>query len=163
MELADTETIAMHYPIVIHKDADSDYGVTVPDMPGCFTAAPTVDEAIVAATEAAELYLEYLVDEGKPVPRPGSIDEHRNNPDYKGGVWAVVKIDESSLRVRARRLSITVPERALDAIDRYADAHGETRSGLLTRAALEYIGKDSATMPKPVRGRHHRRLKANED
>ena len=25
------------YPIVIDKDPDSDYGVTVPDLPGCYT------------------------------------------------------------------------------------------------------------------------------
>ena len=35
----------MNYPIVIHKDADSDYGVTVPDLPGCFSAGKTLDES----------------------------------------------------------------------------------------------------------------------
>lgn len=28
----------MRYLVVIHKDKDSDYGVTVPDLPGCFSA-----------------------------------------------------------------------------------------------------------------------------
>ncbi|MCP4151812.1 MAG: hypothetical protein GY757_28975, partial [bacterium] len=27
----------MNYPVVIHKDKESDYGVTVPDLPGCFS------------------------------------------------------------------------------------------------------------------------------
>ncbi|MGA0846442.1 MAG: type II toxin-antitoxin system HicB family antitoxin [Luteolibacter sp.] len=32
----------MRYPF-IHKDRDSDYGVTVPDLPGCFSAGDTAD------------------------------------------------------------------------------------------------------------------------
>ncbi|MBN0609850.1 type II toxin-antitoxin system HicB family antitoxin, partial [Pseudomonas aeruginosa] len=28
----------MKFPVVLHKDPDSDYGVTVPDVPGCFSA-----------------------------------------------------------------------------------------------------------------------------
>ncbi|MDW8232800.1 MAG: type II toxin-antitoxin system HicB family antitoxin, partial [Roseiflexaceae bacterium] len=28
----------MRYPVVVHKDPESDYGVTVPDLPGCFSA-----------------------------------------------------------------------------------------------------------------------------
>ena len=35
----------MRYPIVIHKDPESCYGVTVPDLPGCFSAGNTVEEA----------------------------------------------------------------------------------------------------------------------
>jgi predicted RNase H-like HicB family nuclease len=38
--------MTMYFPIAIHKDPDSDYGVTVPDLPGCFSAGSTIDEAI---------------------------------------------------------------------------------------------------------------------
>ena len=82
----------MKYPVVIHKDKDSDYGVTVPDLPGCFTAGTTVDEALTMAKEAIEVYLEFLIDEGRPIPVPGSIEEHKDNPDYQGGTWALVAI-----------------------------------------------------------------------
>jgi len=50
----------MRYPVVIHKDQDSDYGVTVPDLPGCFSAGSTVDEAIDNAVEAIECHVEGL-------------------------------------------------------------------------------------------------------
>ncbi len=50
------------------------------------------------------------------------------------------------------RVGITMPQRVLDAIDRHAKAHGETRSGLLARAAVRYIGRDPGTMPVPTRG-----------
>jgi len=48
----------MQYPIFIHKDKNSDYGVTIPDIPGCFSAGSTVEEAIKNAHEAIECHLE---------------------------------------------------------------------------------------------------------
>ncbi len=44
----------MRYPIVIHKDEGSCYGVTVPDLPGCFSAGYTLDETFEMAREAIE-------------------------------------------------------------------------------------------------------------
>jgi len=129
----------MNYPIVIHKDADSDYGVIVPDLPGCFSAGRTVDEAVAMAREAIELHLEGLIEDGQVAPEPGRLEDHQANPEYAGGTWAVVEINPSSLRVEARRVNITMPKRTLDAVDRFAHNRGETRSGLLTTAALEYM------------------------
>ena len=134
----------MNYPVVLHKDRDSDYGVTVPDLPGCFSAGKTVDEALAMAKEAIELHLEGLVHEGQPIPRPGSIEKHRRNADYRGGTWALVTIDPGSLRVNAKRINITIPERVLDAIDRFTQQHGQTRSGFLVEAATEHMGRGGA-------------------
>ncbi len=48
----------MRYSVVIHKDPDSDYGVTVPDLPRCFSAGDTMDDALAQAVEAIECHLE---------------------------------------------------------------------------------------------------------
>lgn len=144
----------MHYPIVMHKDKGSEYGVVVPDLPGCFSAGATADEALAMAKEAIELHLEGLIEEGMVVPEPGRIEDHKRKRCYAGGTWAVVGVDPSSLRLNAQRVTITMPQRVLDAVDRYVRKHGETRSALLTRAALGYIGRaDDATMPAARRGR----------
>ncbi|MCX7419798.1 MAG: type II toxin-antitoxin system HicB family antitoxin [Planctomycetia bacterium] len=144
----------MQFPVVLHKDKSSDYGVTVPDLPGCFSAGSSVDEALAMAKEAIEVYLEQLIEEGKPVPLPGRIEQHQKNSDYRGGVWAFVGVDQSTLRVTAKRINITLPERVLDAIDRFAEASGESRSGLLARAATEYIGRaGDTTLPTAKRGK----------
>lgn len=50
----------MKYPIAIHKDIDSCYGVTVPDVPGCFSAGETLDEAMNNVQEAISLNLKKL-------------------------------------------------------------------------------------------------------
>ena len=48
----------MRFAIVLHKDEGNSYGVTVPDLPGCFSGADTLDDAFVAAQEAVLLHLE---------------------------------------------------------------------------------------------------------
>jgi predicted RNase H-like HicB family nuclease len=129
----------MRYPVVVHKDPESDYGVTVPDLPGCFSAGETLDEALQQVVEAIECHLEGLLIDGEPVPSPKSVEYHQSNPDYSGGVWAFVTIDITKLSGKTRRVNITLPERVLSLMDKYANEHGETRSGFITQAAMEYI------------------------
>lgn len=86
----------MRYPIVIHKDPDSCYGVTVPDLPGCFTAGDTLEDALMQAVEAIECYLEGLLLDQEPIPNPKNIAFHTNNPDYTGGIWETVVIRDVS-------------------------------------------------------------------
>ncbi|HWS03277.1 MAG TPA: type II toxin-antitoxin system HicB family antitoxin [Gammaproteobacteria bacterium] len=82
----------MRYPVVIHKDPDSDYGVTVPDLPGCFSAGTTLDEVLVNAREAIECHIEGLLSEGEALSQPGSVEDYQANSDYAGGTWALVDI-----------------------------------------------------------------------
>ncbi len=138
----------MRYPIVIHKEKRSDFGVTVPDLPGCFSAGSTIDEALAMARQAIELHIEGLVEEGLSIPEPTSIDRLRKNADYAGGIWAVVEIDPANLRTKSKRVNITLPERVLESIDRFAASEGETRSGLLMKAVTSYIGARRPTKRK---------------
>ena len=58
----------MQYPIFIHKDENSDYGVIVLDLPGCFSAGDTIEEAIKNAHEAIECHIESLLLDKDPIP-----------------------------------------------------------------------------------------------
>jgi len=129
----------MKYPVVIHKDKNSDYGVTFPDIPGCFSVGTSIEEALTMSQEAAECHIEGMLLDSEPIPVPTSIESHRENPDYKDGLWAVVDIDISKLSLKAKRVNITIPERLLNTVDNYARNHGETRSGLLSQAVTEYM------------------------
>ena len=137
------EVSDMRYPVVIHKDPDSDYGVTVPDLPGCFSAGATMDEALVNAVEAIECHIEGLMLDAEPIPAPEMVESHQSNPDYAEGVWALVDVDLTKLSGKVRRVNVTIPERVLTLIDDYASRHGETRSGLLTQAALVFIAEQA--------------------
>jgi len=140
----------MRYPIVIHKDRKSDYGVTVPDLPGCFSAGKTMDEAMTMAKEAVELHLEGLIEEGLPIPDPSAIERHKRNADFSGGTWAIVEVNMSDLRSPAKRVNITLPRRVLESIDHFAVKHGETRSGLLAKAATNYIAARRTSRKRPA-------------
>lgn len=129
----------MFYPAAIHKDPESAYGVTVPDLPGCFSAGDTIEEAIANGTEAIECHIESLLIDGEDIPMPGTIEHHQQEPDYEDAVWAIIPVDLSKLSGSSKRVNISLPERILGKIDAFAENRGETRSGLITAAALEYI------------------------
>jgi predicted RNase H-like HicB family nuclease len=131
----------MRYPVVIHKDDTSDYGVTVPDLPGCFSVGETMESALDNVVEAIECHLEGLLFDGEAIPEAGSIEDHQHNPDYADGTWALVTVDLSKLASKAKRINITLPERVLALVDEQARREGETRSGMLARAVLDYIGR----------------------
>lgn len=132
----------MRYPIAIESgDAGHAYGVVVPDLPGCFSAGDTLDEALTNAQEAILLHIEGLLDDGKPIPKASEIDRLRRKREYRNWTWAIVDVDMSQLGDKAARINITLPQRILRAVDAHARQHGETRSGFLARAALDAMRK----------------------
>ena len=117
----------MRYPIVIHKDPESCYGVTVPDLPGCFSAGNTIEEALMQAAEAVECYLEGLLLDSEPIPNPKDITFHTNNPDYAGGLWETVSIDLAALvrEVTPKKKNLTMQSKCgiiIIIAEFYADA-----------------------------------------
>lgn len=130
----------MLYPIAIEAGTErTAYGVAVPDLPGCFSAGDTLDEALANAQEAILLWLEDVVTDGKAPPAASTLESLRRRKEYRGWTWALVSVDLSKLSTKAVRVNITVPDRLLAAIDTYAEKNGETRSGFLTRAAMEVM------------------------
>ncbi len=129
----------MNYPIAIEHEPGKAYGVQVPDLPGCFSAGDTMDEAITNAAEAVAFHIEGLLDAGESIPSPQGIETHFGNPDYAGMIWALVSVDLASLSGKAKRLNISLPERVLRRIDSAAEKNGETRSGFIAQIALEAV------------------------
>ena len=149
----------MRYPVVIHKQKDSAYGVTVPDIPGCFSAGETIDEALENVREAIYAHLDLITDAGGDVANARPIEAHQASGDYAGGTWAFVDVNVDDLLGPAERVNITIPKRALQKIDAAASSTHLTRSSLLMKGALELIGvsegqggyKAFSAAGKPVR------------
>ena len=131
----------MKYPVLIHKESSSDFGVTVPDLPGCYSAGTTMEEALENAQEAILTHVEGLLVDQEPVPTPSSVESLLPEWNEKGAVWALVPVDLSVLSKKAKRINITVPENLLRKIDAFAMKDGDSRSGLLVTAALQYIAQ----------------------
>ena len=132
----------MRYPIAIESgDSGHAYGVVVPDLPGCFSAGDSMDEALTNVQEAILLHIEGLLDDGKPVPKPSEAGRLRRKREFRNWTWAIVDVDLSQLGDKAARINITLPRRILRAVDAHARRHGETRSGFLAHAALDAMRK----------------------
>lgn len=136
----------MRYPVAIEPGDDGTaWGVVVPDLPGCFSAGDTMDEALSNAQEAISLWVDEVLDQGGDVPAPSAMSKLAKDPEYTGWVWAVVDVDPLILSDKAERVNITLPARLLARIDEAATKAHETRSGFLARAAMSAIR--SATAP----------------
>ena len=78
------------YIALIHKDADSDYGVSFPDLPGVISAGGTLDEARAMATEALAFHLEGLTEDGEAVPEPSSLEAIMSAKENRDGVAVLI-------------------------------------------------------------------------
>ena len=73
----------MRHYVAIIEDAGPDHavGVWFPDLPGCFSAGDTLDEALKNAPEALALWLEDLQQEGRAIPRARTPSELKAEPE----------------------------------------------------------------------------------
>lgn len=127
----------MRYPIAIEPGTKKTaWGVVVPDLPGCFSAGDTLDEAIDNAREGIAAWIEATLDAGGAIAPASSIDRFRDDAEYRGWIWAVVEVDPAMLDDHAERVNITLPRRVLARLDAKAKAAGETRSGYIARLIL---------------------------
>lgn len=130
----------MKYTVVIHKEEETEFGVSFPDLPGCITAGTTIEDALDLATEAAELYIEDILLDGDPIPKAGTVEDYLTHPDFADGVfWSLITIDLTKLSDRTKRINITVPERVLKMIDAHAEQTNQSRSAFLVSAAVEQL------------------------
>ncbi|MBU0740330.1 MAG: type II toxin-antitoxin system HicB family antitoxin [Alphaproteobacteria bacterium] len=125
---------------LIHKDPDSDYGVSFPDFPGVATAGTDLDDARRMAEEALAFHVEGMIEDGEAIPEPSSLEAIMSDPGNSDAVAVLIPL--RSPAKKAVRVNITLAEDLLRAIDAHAEAHGLTRSGFLAQAADRQINDD---------------------
>ncbi|MEO5346592.1 MAG: type II toxin-antitoxin system HicB family antitoxin [Magnetococcus sp. YQC-9] len=131
----------MLYPVYVHLgDQDHAHGVTIPDFPGCFSAADRWEEIPAMVQEAAELHFD---GESTEIPKPTPLEELTPLEEYQGGVWMLVEIDTARIRPKALRLNISLPEPLVRRIDDYAKTRHLSRSGFLAHAAETALRKEA--------------------
>jgi predicted RNase H-like HicB family nuclease len=122
------------YIAIIHKDPDSDFGVSFPDFPGCITAGADLDEARREAVEALAFHVSGMIEDGDYIPEPSSLEQVMQDKDNRDGVAVLVPLETGAKTVR---VNISVPSDVLDQIDRHAQENGFTRSGFIVRATKQ--------------------------
>jgi predicted RNase H-like HicB family nuclease len=127
----------MRYPVVIEiGTADTAFGVVVPDLPGCFAAGETLDQAMFNAEQAIALWIDAALDAGDAIPPPSTLDTIRRRKDFRGWTFGLVSVDPAALDDSIERVNITLPRRVLRRLDLRAKASGESRSGFIARLAM---------------------------
>jgi len=127
------------YPLVLHTDNGRDFGVTVPDLPGCFSAGNSVEEAIENAREAILCHAEGMILDNETVPLPSEIvDLSRFNPDVGTALIAYADVDIEAIRGPVKRINITIRQANLEVIDMRAKARRMNRSEYLAYAGTHF-------------------------
>jgi len=88
----------MDYLAYLHKDRNSDFGVSFPDFPGCITAGKTLDETHRMAAQALALHSAGMVEDGEPVPSPSTLDDLIHDPAMKNAVAFLVHVEPEADR-----------------------------------------------------------------
>lgn len=134
----------MKYPVVLHTDNGKTYGVTIPDVLGCFSYGEDIDEALENTKEALALHFDGLMEDNEPIPLATNIRKHQNNQDYAGGTWAYIDFDISPYLGNQVRFNASLPKGLLERIDTVVEEKKEkyrTRSNFLKEAALHELEK----------------------
>src|ERR1700719_953574 len=95
------------YIALIHKDKDSDFGVSFPDLPGCVTAGRTLEEARTLAAEALTLHLAGMVEGGEALPEASTLDQLADDPNRKDAVAFLVSGELPNAAEKTVRVNIT--------------------------------------------------------
>lgn len=120
---------------LVEKDDGSAFGVSFPDLPGCFSAADDEDRILPNAVEALELWFEDMPD---TQPRPLSQIKRECAPQLAAGAF-LISVPLIRRSTRQRRVNVSLDAGTLEAVDTAAGRLGLTRSGFLAMAALNEI------------------------
>lgn len=128
----------LNYIAVIHKDNDSDYSVSFPDIPGCITVGKTIDEVKNMAQEALELHIEGLLEDKDVLPRESLLEDITNDPQYKTAS-AFFIVSAHDVKKHKVKINATIDEVLLQKLDVVAKQVGKSRSEFLSDGARMLI------------------------
>jgi predicted RNase H-like HicB family nuclease len=139
----------MRYSVAIHKDSDSCFGITVPDIEGCFSAGDTLDAALNNTIEAISGHLEVLAEDNILAPKALPIDNYINDPSYANVTWAYVDIDVSAFLGRTEKATVTLPKLLINKIDSVvASGSAKSRSAFLAESAIKALSSQSINVKR---------------
>lgn len=125
------------YFAFVHKDTDSAFGVSFPDIPAVFSAADDEADIVAHAIEALRLFAE-----DEALPPSSSLDEilaHNGVRDELADGAFLIRIPLIEHDTRVVRANVTFEAGVLKAIDETAQRRGLTRSAFLASCARKEI------------------------
>lgn len=140
----------MKYAVVFKQnEKNSQYEVSVPDLPGCAITAKSIDLGMDEVTKAIKSHLAILAEYGEKVPNAKGLDNHRkkyvlDNPHtFSQAFWAIINIDITPYLGRSHKINVTLPELLIAQIDDKVSKSSDykTRSGFIASACFAELEK----------------------
>lgn len=129
-----------HYVALLHGEAGN-YGVSIPDFPGCISAGESIDEALRLAAEALAFHVAGLEEDGEAIPEPSTLEAIKAAGadwiDWEGAMVALVPLLPPPEIYQ--NVNVKLPKRLLAEIDAVA----RNRSSFLERAARASLRRAS--------------------
>lgn len=134
----------MLYPVAIEPgDEQHAFGVIVPDIPGCYSAGDTFDEAMTNVKEAIEGHLEILAEDGELPPEANPTGSYINQEEYQGFMWGLVDINTEPYLGKSEKINVTLPRLLLAKIQKVIDSNPayKNRSQLIQLSVLHELNR----------------------
>ena len=61
---------------ILPDEAEGGYALSCPELPGCLTCAPTVEEGLSLLADAKESWITACLADGIPVPEPARLEDY---------------------------------------------------------------------------------------
>ncbi len=145
------------YFALVHHDPGSAWGISFPDLPGCFAAADEEADIFAMAQEALSLYAE-----GEPqLPAARRIEELLDDPEIKSelkGGAVMISLPLIVLGKKAR-YNVMLDAALVAGVDTAARTAGVSRSEYIAKALVERLNTDlGSTIHSPGSGGRYARF-----
>jgi predicted RNase H-like HicB family nuclease len=130
------------YVAVIHKDDDSAYGAYFPDLPGCFAAGDTEDEALENLRISLRLYADDMAEDGNTLPAARTVREVVADTEVKQSIWdgcGFIVLVPLLHATKKRRVNVSLDPSLIEAVDEAARISGTNRSDFLANVAWREV------------------------
>ncbi|CFX06829.1 conserved protein of unknown function [Candidatus Filomicrobium marinum] len=129
------------YIAYVYKDPSSSFGVSFPDLPGCYGAGESYDEAIENAKVSLREYAKALDEDGDEMPTP------RSHSALESDASEAIEMDKAAFVIEVplivvsskRRVNVSMDDGLIAALDRACQLAGVNRSALLSQLAGKWL------------------------
>lgn len=77
-----------YYVAIVEEEPGKAVGVWFPDLPGCFSAGDSAEEAMLNARDALCAWADVLSESGKAMPRPRTMADLKRDPETASEIGA---------------------------------------------------------------------------
>lgn len=112
------EPIVSEYFGLVHGDMEDGFGVSFPDFPGCISCGDDIAQATSSASEALEMHIEGMLEDGEVIPPPSSLEllKQSSSEEARSAIdWVLVPVRQGLTPIKpdaiVRRDPIEAAER----------------------------------------------------